>query len=94
MKPDISLQLARNGKAFGPRLNSNVGEPTDESTCNSERAVDAPARGLSAMPATSARYSVRTFLDRLPDDYSLEDVLQHFYVAQQVELGLAEANVC
>jgi len=36
--------------------------------------------------------AVRALLDRLPDDCSLEDVLYHLYVAQQVELGLADAD--
>ena len=44
------------------------------------------------MPAMSTKDSVRALLDRLPDDCSLEDVLYHLYVVQQVELGLAEAD--
>ncbi len=40
----------------------------------------------------STKDSVRALLDRLPDDCSLEDVLYHLYVVQQVELGLAEAD--
>ena len=36
--------------------------------------------------------AVRALLDRLPDDCSLEDVLYHLYVVQQVELGLTEAD--
>ena len=35
--------------------------------------------------------AVRALLDRLPDDCSLDDVLYHLYVAQQIELGLADA---
>ena len=44
------------------------------------------------MSAMSTKDSVRALLDRLPDDCSLEDVLYHLYVVQQVELGLAEAD--
>ena len=44
------------------------------------------------MPVMSTKDSVRALLDRLPDDCSLEDVLYHLYVVQQVELGLAEAD--
>ena len=44
---------------------------------------------MSAMQTNDA---VRALLDRLPDDCSLEDVLYHLYVVQQVELGLAEAD--
>jgi predicted transcriptional regulator len=35
---------------------------------------------------------VRELLDRLPDDCSLDDVLYHLYVAQRVELGLADVK--
>jgi predicted transcriptional regulator len=38
------------------------------------------------------KQTVRDVLDRLPDDCSLEDVLYHLYVIQQVERGLAEAG--
>lgn len=44
------------------------------------------------MPPMSTKDVVRTLLDRLPDDCSLEDVLYHLYVVQQIELGLAEAD--
>jgi len=44
------------------------------------------------MAAMSTKDAVRALLDRLPDDCSLEDVLYHLYVVQQVELGLAEAD--
>ena len=39
----------------------------------------------------STKQTVREVLDRLPDDCSLDDVLYHLYVVQQVEQGLAEA---
>ena len=39
-----------------------------------------------------AKETVRAPLDRLPDDCSLEDVLYHLSVIQQVERGLAEAD--
>ena len=44
------------------------------------------------MASMSTKDAVRALLDRLPDDCSLEDVLYHLYVVQQVELGLAEAD--
>lgn len=44
------------------------------------------------MASMTTKDSVRALLDRLPDDCSLEDVLYHLYVVQQVELGLAEAD--
>ena len=49
-------------------------------------------QGPATMGAMSTKDSVRALLDRLPDDCSLEDVLYHLYVVQQVELGLAEAD--
>ena len=39
-----------------------------------------------------AKDAVRALLDRLPDDCSLEDVLYHVYVVQQVEEGLKDAR--
>lgn len=44
------------------------------------------------MPSMSTKDAVRALLDRLPDDCSLDDVLYHLYVVQQIELGLAEAD--
>ena len=44
------------------------------------------------MLVMSTKDAVRALLDRLPDDCSLEDVLYHLYVVQQVELGLLEAD--
>jgi predicted transcriptional regulator len=38
-----------------------------------------------------AKDAVRALLDRLPDNCSLEDVLNHVYVLQQVEEGLQSA---
>lgn len=40
----------------------------------------------------NAKEKVRGLLDRLPDDCSIEDVLYHLYVVQQVELGLRDAD--
>ena len=37
-----------------------------------------------------AKQTVRELLDRLPDDCTLEDVLYHLYVVQEVERGLAD----
>ena len=39
-----------------------------------------------------AKSKVRELLDRLPDDCSVEDVLYHLYVVQQVEAGLDDAD--
>jgi len=35
--------------------------------------------------------TVKALLERLPDDCSIEDVLYHVYVVQQVEEGLRSA---
>jgi predicted transcriptional regulator len=37
-----------------------------------------------------AKQAVRALLDRLPDDCSVEDVLYHLYVLQEVERGQAD----
>ena len=39
-----------------------------------------------------AKEAFRALLDRLPDDCSLENVLYHLSVIQQVERGLAEVD--
>ena len=39
-----------------------------------------------------AKQAVRELLERLPDDCSLEDVLYHLYVVQQVEAGVSDAD--
>jgi predicted transcriptional regulator len=39
-----------------------------------------------------AKEAVRALLERLPDDCSLEEILYHLYVVQQVEAGLADAE--
>jgi hypothetical protein len=39
-----------------------------------------------------AKKTVRELLDRLPDDCSLEDILYHLYVVQEIERGLADAE--
>ena len=36
--------------------------------------------------------TVRTLLDRLPDDCSLEDVLYHLYVIQAIAEGRADSK--
>ncbi len=36
--------------------------------------------------------TVRTLLDRLPDDCSIDDVLYHLYVIQTIEQGQADAR--
>jgi predicted transcriptional regulator len=35
---------------------------------------------------------VQELLDRLPDDCSLDDVLYHLYVVQQIDRGLADVD--
>ena len=37
-----------------------------------------------------SKAAVRALLDRLPDDCTLEDVLYHLYVIQQIESGRAD----
>lgn len=37
-----------------------------------------------------SKTAVRALLDRLPDDCTLEDVLYHLYVIQQIERGRAD----
>jgi len=39
-----------------------------------------------------AKETVRALLERLPDDCTLEDVLYHLYVVQQVQAGLADSD--
>ena len=36
--------------------------------------------------------TVKELLERLPDDCTLEDVLYHLYVIQNVEKGLSDAD--
>lgn len=40
----------------------------------------------------TAKDTVRTLLDRLPDDCSLDDVLYHLYVVQATNSGVADAD--
>lgn len=39
-----------------------------------------------------AKQTVRELLDRLPDDCTLEDVLYHVYVVQEIERGMADVE--
>jgi predicted transcriptional regulator len=39
-----------------------------------------------------AKDTVRALLDELPDDCTLEDVLYHLYVIQNVQAGLADVD--
>ncbi|MCH7876022.1 MAG: hypothetical protein IH965_12070 [Gemmatimonadetes bacterium] len=39
-----------------------------------------------------AKQTVKELLDRLPDDCTLEDVLYHVYVVQEIERGLADVE--
>ena len=40
----------------------------------------------------TAKDTVRTLLDKLPDDCSLDDVLYHLYVVKATQLGLDDAD--
>lgn len=40
----------------------------------------------------TAKDTVRAFLDRLPDDCSLDDVQYHLYVVQAIALGEADGR--
>jgi hypothetical protein len=51
-----------------------------------------PCECWASLGAVEAKEAVRTLLKRLPDDCSLEDILYHLYVIQQVEAGLADAE--
>jgi predicted transcriptional regulator len=39
-----------------------------------------------------AKETVRSVLESLPDDCSLDDVLYHLYVIQMIERGMADAD--
>ena len=39
-----------------------------------------------------AKETVRSLLESLPDDCSLDDILYHLYVIQMVERGMADAD--
>lgn len=38
------------------------------------------------------KQTVKDLLDRLPDDCTIEDVLYHLYVVQEIERGRADAD--
>ena len=38
------------------------------------------------------KQTVKDLLDRLPDDCTIEDVLYHLYVVQEIERGTADAD--
>ena len=40
----------------------------------------------------AVKQAVRELLDKLPDDCTIEDVLYHLYVLQQLSQGIAEAD--
>jgi hypothetical protein len=49
----------------------------------------------SALPnggTVKVKETVRSLLDRLPDNCTLDDVLYHLYVLQSVERGLSDAE--
>jgi len=39
-----------------------------------------------------AKQAVRDLLDKLPDDCTLDDVLYHLHVLQQISQGLSDAD--
>jgi len=39
-----------------------------------------------------SKAEVKALLERLPDDCTIEDILYHLYVLQQVELGLSDVS--
>lgn len=44
------------------------------------------------VPLMQAKETVRSLLETLPDDCSLDDVLYHLYVIQMVERGIADSD--
>ncbi|HYX54134.1 MAG TPA: hypothetical protein VE783_11835 [Candidatus Limnocylindrales bacterium] len=40
----------------------------------------------------NAKQEVRTLLEKLPDDCSLEDIQYHLYVLEKIRLGLQDLN--
>lgn len=40
----------------------------------------------------TAKDEVRSLLDQLPDDSSLEDIQYHIYVSEKIERGLRDAE--
>ena len=42
--------------------------------------------------SVEAKETVRALLDRLPDDCTLEQVVYHLYVRQEIEAGLRELD--
>ncbi len=41
---------------------------------------------------SSAKEKVRSILDRLSDDSTLEDIMYHIYVQEKIEGGLSDVN--
>ncbi len=39
-----------------------------------------------------AKDEVRSFLDKLPDEYALDDIQYHFYVVEKIRKGFDRAN--
>ncbi len=50
------------------------------------------SESCASLLSVEAKQAVRALLERLPDDCSLDDILYHLYVVQQVEAGLADAE--
>ena len=53
-------------------------------------ALDSPVASREVL--VEAKETVRALLDRLPDDCTLEQVLYHLYVLQEVEAGIRELD--
>jgi hypothetical protein len=51
-----------------------------------------PRRPLPQEERVTTKEQVQQLLNRLPDDCSLDDVLYHLYVIQQIERGLADVE--
>jgi len=44
------------------------------------------------MPTATAKGEVRSLLDKLPDECTLEDIQYHLYVVEKIQRGLDRAN--
>ena len=49
-------------------------------------------QGTEVPGMTTAKEEVRSLLDNLPDDCSLEDVQYHLYVAEKIQRGMQRAS--
>lgn len=60
--------------------------------CSELGCVGRPCERCASLAPVEAKEAVRALLQRLPDDCTLEDILYHLYIVQQVEAGLADAE--